>query len=187
MMLTELEALVQELQSEKERLNEELQECLQFQDYRYAAYYQKGIWRIDRKIQRLLSMNQQGFKRDTQHIADALIDLHENLIEGFSLSFPRQPDFRLDFSKTRCGKLQLAIPSEEEMQNAHHYFYISSFQNHLLAMGFEYHDERICMEFELEENKSCDGILAKLAILLFDVLRFETNTKGYISKKYITT
>ena len=52
-MLTEFELLISELESEKLILDEELQECLTSKDYKYADYFQKGIWWVERKIDRL--------------------------------------------------------------------------------------------------------------------------------------
>lgn len=93
-MLTEFELLIRELESEKLILDEELQECLTSQDYKYADYFQKGIWRIERKIDRLKQLNRNPTSLDTQHLADAIIETSlsisiDSRTKGFIVKYPQ--------------------------------------------------------------------------------------------------
>lgn len=183
-MLTEFELLIEELEAEKLRLNEELQECLQFQDYKYAQYYQKGIWRIERKIDRLKQLNRNPLAPDTQYLVDAIIELNKNRIKGFSLFFLKNSDFYLHFYKLPNDKLYCQIPAESEMLKAHYYVYLPRFRKNILSLGFDLSEDMAGIEFTVETNLSCDTILTKLSLLMFDILQVDTRASGYITKKF---
>lgn len=183
-MLTEFELLIQELESEKSRLDEELQECIQVQDYKYAHFFQKGIWRIERRIQRLKELSHNPRALDTQHLVDAIIELKKDEIKGFSLFFLKKSDFYLHFYKLPGGRLYCQIPSEIEMKKAHYYAYMSGFKNNILSLGFNLDGEKPGIEFTLEANHSCNAILRKLAVLMFDILHVNTRASGYITRQF---
>lgn len=183
-MLTDFELLIQELESEKIRLNEELKECLLSYDYKYAHYFQKGIWRVDRKIKRLKQLYQNPQALDTQYLADAIIELDQDKIHSFSLHFFRNSDFYLRFNKLPDGKLYCHIPSENEMRMAGDYFFYSFIEKNILALGFDFNEEKAGITFTIESNLSCNLILTKLAVLMFDILHIRTDAGGYITKQF---
>ena len=183
-MLTEFELLIDELESERLRLDEELQECLIMKDYKYADYFQKGIWRIERRIERLKRLNRNPTSLDTQHLADAIVELNERRISSFSLALTRNSDFYLNFHRLPNNTLYCQIPTEREMLEAYHYVYLSSMKKSILSLGFHLLEDTAGIEFVVETNLSCDNILTKLAILMFDILQLRPDASGYIEKKY---
>jgi hypothetical protein len=183
-MLTEFEVLLEELKSEKTRLDEELQECLQLKDYKYAQYFQKGIWRVERKIERLKQLNRNPLKPDPQYLADSIVELNKGMIRGFSLFFLKESDFYLHFYKLPSNKLYCQIPAEHEMLKAHYYFNRAESKKNIISLGFDFSEEKAGIEFTVEENQSCDQILTKLALLMFDILHISTKASGYITKKF---
>lgn len=182
-MLTEFEFLIQELESERSSLNEELRECLLCQDYKYAHYFQKGIWRLERRIERLKQLNKNPTSLDTQHLVDAIIQLNDGQIKGFSLIFLKGSDFYLHFYRLDNNRLYCQIPTENQMQQAYHYVYLSYMKKNILALGFQLTDESAGIEFTVEPNHSCDYILTKLAVLMFDILQIRSDATGQIEKK----
>jgi hypothetical protein len=182
-MLTEFELLLKELESEKIRLDEELQECLQSKDYKYAQYFQKSIWRVERKIERLKQLNRNPLNPDTQYLADSIVELNKGMIRGFSLFFLKESDFYLHFYKSPDNKLYCQIPPEQEMLKAHYYYYQPESRKNILSLGFDFSEEKAGIEFTVEENQSCDQILTRLALLMFDILHISTKASGYITKK----
>jgi hypothetical protein len=183
-MLTEFELLIEELESDKSRMNEELQECLQQQDYKYAHYYQTGVWRIQGQIERLKKLKKNPYTLETQHMVDAIVELHQNTIKGFSLFFLKKSDFYLHFYRLPNGSLYCQIPTEKEMRKAYYYGYMSNFKRNILSLGFDFDEENAGIEFNVEANHSCDEIITKLAVLMFDILRVSTEASGYITKKF---
>lgn len=183
-MLTEFELLINELESEKLALDEELQECLMMRDYKYADYFQKGIWRIERRIERLKRLKGNPTTLDTQHLTDAIVELNERRISSFSLVLTKNSDFYLRFHRLPNNRLYCQIPTEGEMLEAHHYVYLSSMKKSISSLGFHLHEGSAGIEFVVETNLSCDNILTKLAILMFDVLQLRPEASGYIEKKY---
>lgn len=183
-MLTEFERLIKELESERLVLDEDLQQSLTLQDYKYADYFQKGIWRIERKIDRLKRLNRNPTSLDTQHLADAIIELNNGLISGFSLVLMKKSDFSLHFHRLPNKRLYCQIPTEREMLQAQHYVYLSSMKKSILSLGFHLLDDTAGIEFIVETNHSCDNILTKLALLMFDILQLRPEASGYIEKKY---
>ncbi|WP_026632545.1 hypothetical protein [Dyadobacter alkalitolerans] len=182
-MLTEFELLIQELEFEMSVLDEELQECLRFQDYKYAHYYQKGIWRIQRRIERLNRLNRNPTSLDTQHLVDAIIELNDNQISSFSLIFVKGSDFYLHFHRLDNNSLYCQIPTESEMQRAHYYVYQPYMKKNISSLGFQLFEESSGIEFTVEPSQSCDTILTKLAVLMFDILQVRMDASGYIEKK----
>ena len=114
-MLTEFELLIQELEFEMSVLDEELQECLRFQDYKYAHYYQKGIWRIQRRIERLKRLNRNPTSLDTQHLVDAIIELNDSQITSFSLIFVKWSNFYLHTQRLDNTSLYCQISPQSEI------------------------------------------------------------------------
>ncbi|MBE9463640.1 hypothetical protein ACFP1I_11960 [Dyadobacter subterraneus] len=184
-MQTEFELLIEELESEKSRLDEELQECLQSKNYKYAQYFQKGIWRVQRKIEQLKKLNRNPLIRDTQYLADAINELNNDVIEGFSLFFLKDSDFYLHFYKLPDSKLYCQIPTEDEMLKAYYYAYRPDSRKYILSLGFELNEKKPGVVFSVEDNQSCDEILTKLAVLMFDILYISTEASGYITKKIL--
>jgi len=185
-MLTEFELLIQQLESEISALSEELQECLQIQDYKYAQYYQKGIWRIERKIERLKQLNRNPTKPDTQHLVDAIIELDKGMIQSFSLFFLKKSDFYLHFFRISDESLYCQIPSENEMSKAYYYRYFSRDRKSILSLGFDIGKEKPGIKFSIERDQACNEILAKLSVLMFDILHINTQSSGYITKRQIS-
>ncbi|WAC13133.1 hypothetical protein [Dyadobacter pollutisoli] len=183
-MLTEFELLIRELESEKLRLDEELQECLQVQDYKYAHFFQKGIWRIERRIKQLQQLYHNPTALDTQHLVDAIVELDKGKIKGFSVFFLSKSDFYLHFYKLPGRGLYCQIPTEDEMLKAHYYAYMSGFKKNILALGFNLEAEKPGIEFRLEANHSCNEILGKLALLMFDILHVSPQASGYITRQF---
>lgn len=183
-MVTEFESLISELESEKLVLDEELQECLKLHDYKYADYFQKGIWRVERKIDRLKRLNRNPTSVDTQHLVDAIVELNEGIISGFSLILTKNSDFYLHFHRLPNNRLCCQIPTEQEMLEAYHYVYLPSMKKSILSLGFHLLEDMAEVEFVVEANLSCDKILTKLAILMFDILQLRPEASGYIEKKY---
>ena len=107
-MKTEFEFLIEELQNEIKSLKEELIDCIDLQDYKYAHFYEKGIWRLQRKIEKLQSLNEDPFKLETQHLYDSIIELHDKKIKSFSLIFPNL-EFYFHFSLLENGHLYCEI------------------------------------------------------------------------------
>ncbi len=184
LMLTEFELLIQELETEKLNLNEELQECLQEKDYKYAQYFQKGIWRVERRLEMLRKLNRNPATLDTQFLVDAIIELNDDKIKGFSLFFLSNSDFYLHFYKLPDHRLYCQIPSEIEMRQAHYYIYMHSFKRSILALGFDLDEEKGGIAFTVEPDLSCNQILTKLARLMFDILHVSTEATGYITRKF---
>ena len=182
-MLTEFELLIEELELEKLRLKEELNEFLQVQDYKYAQYFQKGIWLVERKIERLKQLNGNPISLDTQYLVDTIIELNKDIIRGFSLFFLSESDFYLHFYKLSENKLYCQIPAENEMLKAHYYVYRPSLKKNILSLGFDFNEESAGMEFTIDGDPSCSEVLTKLAIIMFDILHINPKATGYITKK----
>ena len=180
-MKTEFEFLIEELQDEIKSLKKELIECIEFQDYKYAHFYQKGIWKVQRKVEKLMVLNKDPFKLDTQHLYDAISELHDKKIKSFSLILPGL-DFYFHFSLLENGHLYCEIPPEEEMQKAHYYYYDLKSRAHISALGFQFNPEKVGIEFIPSPDHSFNFILIKLASLMFDILNFQPDVKGHIAK-----
>lgn len=80
--------------------------------------------------------------------------------------------------------LYCQIPTEQEMLEAYHYVYLTSMKQSILSLGFHLFEDAAGIEFVVETNLSCDHILTKLAILMFDILQLQPEASGYIEKKY---
>ena len=180
-MKTEFEFLIEELQNEIKSLKEELIDCIDLQDYKYAHFYQKGIWRLQRKIEKLQSLNEDPFKLETQYLYDSIIELHDKRIKSFSLIFSKL-DFYFHFSLLENGHIYCEIPPEKEMQKAYRYYYDSKSRDHIIALGFQFTSEKVGIEFIPLPDHSYNFILVKLAMLMFDILNFQPDVKGHIAK-----
>jgi len=180
-MKTEFDFLIEELQNEIKSLKEELIDCIDLQDYKYAHFYQNGIWRVQREIEKLQSLNEDPFKLETQHLYDSIIELLDKRIKSFSIIFPNL-DFYFHFSVLVNGHLYCEIPPKKEMQKANNYYYDSKSRDHIIALGFQFDSEKLGIEFIPSLDHSHNYILVKLAVLMFDILNFPKDIKGYISK-----
>lgn len=162
-------------------MSEELIECIEFQDYKYAHLYQKGIWKAQKKMEKLQTLNKDPFRLDTQYLYDAITELHDKKIKSFSLFFPN-PEFYFHFSLLENGNFYCEIPPEKKMLKAHYYYYDSKSYDHISALGFQFTTEKTVIEFIPSLDHSYNYILVKLATLMFDILNFQTDVKGYITK-----
>jgi hypothetical protein len=182
-MKTDLDLLNDQLQIELNSLKNELQECLAEEDYKYARYYNDGILLTKRKIKTLLSMRHE-YMLDSQYLADALVELSEGTIQSFSMFFLAGSDFYLRFDKLTGKELLCRLPGETEMSRAHYYVYSPVYQRQkIMALGFKIYENEPVLKFQLEDNHSCNEILTKLSILMFDILNISKDAKGYITKK----
>jgi hypothetical protein len=182
---TEYDLYVKELQSELMELREQLQECLSENDYEYANFYQKAVWRVENKLRIFNSLNSDTYKQDEQKLDDAIIELRDGILRRFKFILLPACDFYLNFYKLDSGKLYCELPTEAELLQAYHYVYFPAKVSSILALGFAYNpenDNTLGLEFNVSSNNSCLEIKAIIARLMLDVLHIPPGSNGYISK-----
>lgn len=186
-MKSEYDLYIEQLTEELILLKKELQECLDEKDYEYARHFQKGIWIIESKL-RVVNSWDNHTKLDSQNLDDAIIDLNEGRIKKFSFILLPGSDFYLRFRKLSSGNLYCELPSKAELLEAEYYVYhLQVMNSKIFSLGFipdEGSDKRMGLEFSLPKNNSCQEIKAKLAVLMFDILNIDPQSKGYLSKHF---
>jgi len=182
---TDYDLYIKELQSELKELSEQLQECLDEKDYKYADFYQKAIWRIERKLQIFNSLNSNKYKLDEQKLDDAIIELRDGILKRFKFILLPACDFYLNFYKLDSGELYCELPKEEVLLGAYHYVFFPAQIPSILRLGFvpnAKNDNTLGLEFSVGSNNSCLEIKIIIARLMLDILQIPPGSNGYISK-----
>lgn len=184
---TEYDLYLKELESELEKLNKQLQDCLNQKDYKYADFYQKETWRVESKMRIFNSLNSNKYKLDDQKIDDAIVELNQGILKRFKFILLPESDFYINFYKLEKGSLYCELPTEAELLDARHYVYFPSKIHSIFALGFAIDhltDNQLGLEFTIPSNNSCLEIKTVLARLMFDVLQIPPSYNGYLSKHF---
>jgi hypothetical protein len=155
---------VKQLKRELTFLQKEVQACVEEGDFKFAKYYQKAMWCTQWQLDRLNSFTGKIYYLDQQEIDNALIELNEGTIAGFSILFQPFQDMYLHFSLTVEKEILCQLPTKEELEEF--YGYPSKLKKHIGALGFvnANPDNRLRIQFKLPTNKSCIDIKEKLSL-----------------------
>jgi hypothetical protein len=168
----EVTECIKQFKREIRRLEREVRICIRERDFKYAKHYQKALWRTQKELDRFNSFTDKNHYVDEQEIDEALIELHEGAIKGFSLILQPHQDFYLDFSHSDDDLIYCRLPTEEELNQAYVYLYRPKSKRSIAGLGFREvgPDRRLSRKFVLPADHSCTYIKAQLSVLMFEVL-----------------
>lgn len=182
----ELQLYIEELEAEAETLQLELNRCVAEGDYKYASHNQRALGLVLTQLKTIKNLIASAPGFDGQQIDDALIELRDGKIKGFTLMLQPHQDLYLSFTRQADGNLYCELPTKAELNNAYSYWYHSKISNkQIKRLGFAKNKERnkrFGLLFTIPSNNSCIEIKTKLALLLYDIFHVAVGSKAILIK-----